>query len=137
MRKNPIWSSQDIEKLASCLDKLPPVDKKDEANDATAIKLLDCVLSLHRRYDVFVVPRIDTFKKSHPDVDTLLSLHKCVVRCGGPLRFYNNELDYDYEDAAQMFSRVLDYLINEIKKYPGNSEIEKCQRWAISASIDG
>lgn len=130
-------SAQDVKRLAFCLDKLPPVDESHETDFKTAPeKLLDCVLSLHRRYDEFAVPRIRRFKNRHLDVYSLPSLRQCVAKCGSPMRFYRDELDYDYDDAAQMFGRLLDYLINESNKYPGNNEMEKCQRWAISARID-
>ena len=131
-------SSQDVNRLALCLDKLPPVDDSNVTESATATgKILDCVLSLHRRYDEFAFPRIKNFKNTPPNIDPLLSLCQCVARCGGPARFYENELDYNYPDAAEMFGRVLDYLTREITKYPGNTETEKCQNWAVSVSVDG
>jgi hypothetical protein len=131
-------SSQDVNRLALCLDKLPPVDDSYVTKSATAPeKLLDCVLSLHRRYDEFAFPRIKNFKNTHPNINTLLSLCQCVAKCGGPARFYENELNYNYPDAAEMFGRVLDYLTREINKYPGNTETEKCRNWAVSVSVDG
>lgn len=130
--------SPEIERLVLCLDKLPTVNEKREMTFNTGSeKLLDCVLSLHRRYDEFVIPRIKRFKNRNTNINSLLSLSQCVTKCGGPIRFYKDELDYYYDDGAEMFGRLLEYLINEINKYPGNNEIEKCQEWAVSASIDG
>lgn len=118
------------------LDKLPPVAHVTESATAPE-KLLDCVLSLHRRYDEFASPRLTTFKNNHPNINTLPGLCQCVAKCGGPDRFYRNELDYDYPDAAEMFGRVLDYLTREINKYSGNTEMDRCRNWAVSVSVDG
>lgn len=129
---------QDVNRLALCLDKLPPVGDSHVTEATTAPeKLLDCVLSLHRKYDEFAVPRIKKFKHKHPNVNTLTSLYACIAKCDGAAEFYKNELDYNYRDAAEMFGRVLDYLTREINKYPGNTEMRKCRNWAVSVSVDG
>ena len=131
---------ESVNKLALCIDKLTPVSRITRTNFTTAPeKLLDCVLSLHRRYDEFAVPRIIEFKNRHPDVITLTELCQCVADSGGPAKFYENELDYDYDDAAEMFGKALTYLTSESanSKYLGQTDIEKCRQWAISATIDG
>jgi hypothetical protein len=131
---------ESVKKLALNIDKLTPVGRKIDTNFTTAPeKLLDCVLSLHRRYDEFVVPRIIEFKNRHPDVITLTELCQCVANSGGPAKFYENELDYDYDDAAEMFGKVLNYLTSESEssKYLGQTDMEKCRQWAISATIYG
>lgn len=131
-----VLSSQDINNLALCLDKLPPVAHGTKSATAPE-KLLGCVPSLNRRYDGFVVPRITTFKSNHPNINTLPGLCQCVAKCGGPDRFYENELDYRYPEAAEMFGRVLDYLTREIRRYPGKTEMERCRNWALSVGVDG
>lgn len=131
------WGSQDMEKLAICLQKLPPMEGQYVVEFNTAPeKLLDCVLSLHRPYDGFVVPRVRMFKSNHPYVDTLVDLCECVARCGDPVEFYRSELNYDYEDAAEMFVRVLSYLVKEMNNYPGTTDLQKLQRWAVSVNAE-
>jgi len=131
-------TNSDINKLVKCLDGLPNTPRKTKNTFNTApLKLLDCVLSLNRDYYSFDVPRITKFQNSHPDIDTLSKLYEYVLSTGGRVRFYQTELDYDYPDAADMFGRVLDYLVNETNKYPGNTEMEKCRNWATSVKVDG
>ncbi len=132
------WNSQDEEKLILCLEKLPPIDERHEVRFETAAeKLLDCVLSLHRRYDGFVVPRVKGFGSNHPHVTTLTDLCECVGRYGGPVAFYRTQLDYDWDDAAKMFHQVLEYLRKEMNNYPGTTDLERLHAWALSAKVDG
>ncbi len=132
------WNKNDVKILADCLNKLPPVNKQNNIIFLTAPeKLLDCVLSLNRRYKEFDVPRVIKFKNNHPQINTLIDLQDCVNRYGGPVNFYKNVLDYNHEPAAKMFGRVLDYLILQTHKYPGSNDIEKLMVWAKSSEIDG
>ena len=132
------WSSTEVNQLGVCLSKLPAVPSGIGPTFSTsAERLLDCVLSLHRRYDEFAVPRIKNFKAKHPNVNTLADLSKSVLQSGGPVVFYQQELDYGYPDAAQMFGRVLNYLENQLKYHPGADDITKLNRWACTAPIIG
>lgn len=122
--------------LALCIDRLPAAGHAVSTASA-AERVLDCVLSLHRRYDAFAVPRLTEFRENHPNVSTLLDLCQLVARCGGPERFYETELDYCYPEAAEMFGWVLDYLTRETARYPGGTEMDRCRNWAMSVSVDG
>jgi hypothetical protein len=127
-----------IEKLALCLNNLEPVNKRQDTHfDTAPERLLDCVLSLHRRYDEFAVPRITEFETRHPEVNTLTDLSRLVASSGGPVEFYQNELNYYYADSAEMFGKVMVYLMTESNEYPGNNDMERCYGWATSARIDG
>lgn len=130
--------SQDVAKLVACLEKLPPVNERDEVRfDTAAEKLLDCVLSLNRRYDGFVVPRVKKFGSKHPDVTTLTDLRACVARYGGPVAFYETQLDYYWHDASEMFHRVPNYLLKEMDKFPETTDLERLHGWAVSAQVEG
>ena len=129
-------NSKDISKLALCIDGLPAAAHAVSAASASD-RVLGCVLSLHRKWDAFAVPRLTEFRKNHPNVNTLLDLCQLVARCGGPERFYDTELNYRYPQAAEMFGRVLDYLTRETARYPGGTEMERCRNWATSVSVDG
>ena len=130
------WNKTDVNQLANCLSKLPAASV-GTSFETSAERLLDCVLSLHRRYDEFAVPRIKGFRRKHPDVNTLADLRECIWQCGGTMVFYQQELDYWYPDAAEMFGRVLDYLENEMRNYQGTNELEKLSRWACTVPVIG
>ena len=132
------WDSQDVKKLVVCLEKLPPVSERDEVKfDTAAEKLLDCVLSLNRRYDGFAAPGVRKFGSKHPFVTTLADLRTCIARGGGPVAFYKTQLDYDWAEAAEMFQGVLDYLLKEMGKFSGTTDLERLHGWALFAKVEG
>jgi len=129
---------EDVSRLVRCISTLPPIDpKQDVVFRSSAEKVLDCVLSLNRRYNEFVVPRVGRFKECFPTVNSLDELKACIVSVGGPVNLYNSYLDYDYPDAAIMFGNVLDYLLSVYVRYPGVNEEEKLKAWACSLHADG
>jgi hypothetical protein len=132
------WCPQDVNTLVACLGRLPPAGKVGRITSPTAAeKLLDCVLSLHRPYDEFVVPRLDGFRRQCPDVNTLADLAQCVARHGGHVQFYKEVLDYDYPEAAQMFGRMLAFLLGETSSHPGATEAQSLAAWARNANVNG
>jgi hypothetical protein len=80
--------------LVAALRLLPPVRKSSDRAwvREPAVRVIDCVLSLMRRYDAFVVPRLDGFERRHPEVRTVSELQRLIagyrsprsVRHGGP-----------------------------------------------------
>ncbi len=95
-----------------------------------ALRVLDCVLSLNRRYDSFVVPRVEGFSKAHPEVRELHHLIKAMKRCSSPLEFFKIELDYDDEKRANTLRGVVEYLITQQALYQGSTELERLANWA-------
>jgi hypothetical protein len=41
-----------------------------------ALKVIDCVLSLNRPYDTFVVPRLKDFERERPHVESVADLNR-------------------------------------------------------------
>lgn len=132
------WNTQDTARLVACLENLPLVNTSQDFMSTTAAeKLLDCVLSLHRRWDGFVVRRVKDFGKQCPNVQSLNDLAQCVTTFGGHEEFYKRVLHYDYADSAQMFDRVLNYLMVELGNHPGATETERLVHWARNAETSG
>ena len=135
MSYNRRWDYNDVSKLVDCLKRLPPAEGKEESPRYTtpALKLLDCVLSLNRRYEEFVIPTVDRFKGNHPNVNALAELHSFVIGCSGPTSFFEDELRYDDTQRAETFAGVLAYLRDILPQYAGANELDKLHQWAISA----
>ena len=131
------WDSDDVNKLVEYFRRLPPAEVKAVRYTTPALKLLDCVLSLNRRYYTFVVPRLDDFKTNHPDIETLEQLHSFVAKYNKPYDFFKNDLSYDDQDRAETFVGVLDYMLNVIKDDQRTSEIERLGRWAQTVEPKG
>jgi hypothetical protein len=66
------------------------------------LDVLDCVLSLNRRYDEFCLPRVKQFQKRHPEVDSLAGLLELIRSYPSPLEFSVHELDYRDEARASI-----------------------------------
>ena len=65
-----------------------------------AVLVIDCVLSLNRKYDGFVVPRLDGFVEKHSDISTVNELADLMSSYPTPHAFMHQELNFNYEDRA-------------------------------------
>ena len=75
-----------------------------------ALRVIDCVLSLNRNYDRFVVPRLDRFEKRHPGMRSVGELRDLMKSYPSPHVFVKQTLDYDHEDRAIILDGVVDWL---------------------------
>jgi hypothetical protein len=133
MRKLPLGDADDVEKLSGCIRKVPRIGRPYEYQwPNPVLRLIDCVLSLNRRYDSFVVPRVRAFQEKHPEVKTLAQLQTLISTSGGPAAFFKNELDCYYPERADIFLGVLHYLASILGQYPGSTELERLATWAMS-----
>jgi hypothetical protein len=125
----------DIDKLSKVLSvRFGNVKLKDNFGwKCPPLDVLDAVLSLNRRYEGFVLPRVYTFKKNHPDITQLIQFKDLIKRYPSPLLFSIQELNYNDEKRAEILINVVERMLQVIKEHPGESEIERLQAWAVSA----
>lgn len=133
MHKLTPGDAYDVKKLSGCIRDVQRIGRPSEYQwPNSPLRLVDCVLSLNRRYDCFVVPRVEGFQKKHPEVQTLTQLQALIFTSGGPVAFLENELDYCYPARADTFLGVLNYLLSVVGGFPGSSELERLATWAKS-----
>ena len=99
-----------------------------------AVLVIDCVLSLNRNYDTFLVPRLETFMNNHPETQRLTDLAKLMASYPTPHAFVQQELNYDYEDCARTLQAVVEFvcqIVDGIQTIEEEKEILK--QWAIQA----
>jgi hypothetical protein len=96
------------------------------------LDVLDCVLSLNRRYDSFCLPRVQSFSERHPEIESLLDMLSLIRRYESPLEFSTRELDYRDEARAETLVGVLNYLLAAQRSIKGDSEAERLRQWAES-----
>ena len=126
-------NKQYVEKLAVELKKYgKKKPKKYYAWNCPALNVLDCVLSLNRRYDSFVVPRIRKFKEKYPKLKGLSEL-KNLINTFGPEFFVESELDYRDPIRAKVLIGVVARLLKIQKHIKGKSEKLRLERWAKKA----
>jgi hypothetical protein len=97
------------------------------------LNVLDCVLSLNRRYDTFCRPRVQQFASQHPEVDTLARMVRLINIYPTPFEFSIMELDYRDKQRAATLVGVLTYLIQAQKAFKGPSETSRLREWAKKA----
>jgi len=96
------------------------------------LDVLDCVLSLNRHYDSFCLPRVQNFKKRHPEIESLEALLSFIRSYLSPLEFSIQELDYRDEARAETLVGVLNYLVAAQRSIMGDSESDRLLQWADS-----
>ena len=137
MKKINITES-DIEAVATILAQIAPdipstVTEGPEWSNPPAVKVIDCVLSLNRNYDKFLVPRLEAFMNNHPDTQRVVDLANLMDSDPTPHAFVKQELNYNHEDRANILRSVVRYVCTIIEGAPIASEEEVLKQWAIQA----
>lgn len=130
----------DTDKLAQCLRQDFPVvtQSTDRAwSRDSAVRVIDCVLSLRRNYDRFVVPRLDRFEARFPETKSVQALRQLMDTFKNPARFVLEALDYRDSDRAGILDAVVDRVLEFAKDSTGDTELSRLEYWAVHASPDG
>ena len=103
---------------------------------SAAVRVIDCVLSLNRRYDSFVVPRLDEFESSHPEVRTVGDLKDLIARHRSPSLFVMECLQYHDVSRSETLVNVVDWLLTVAGSGDHNAQLSKLQSWAENSKPD-
>lgn len=98
-----------------------------------ALRIIDCVLSLNRNYDRFVVPRLDSFEKNHPSVRTVSELHSKINTYKSPDDFVRRCLNYKDEARADTLAQLVCWLLTISESEDPSTQLKKLKSWAINA----
>lgn len=137
MRKTSITEA-DIAAVAVRLEQIArdipaTVTEGPEWSNPPAVKVIDCVLSLNRNYDKFLVPRLKAFMNNHPDTQWVVDLAHHMDSYPTPHAFVKRELNYNHEDRANILRSVVRYVCTIVEGTPIASEEEVLKQWAIQA----
>jgi hypothetical protein len=116
----------DEEKLVAALRQFAPrvVAPKGRAwSREPAVRVIDCVLSLNRPYDRFVVPRLDRFEERYPQIRSVEDLAAMIRSYPSPHAFVREALDYNHEARADTLAAVVEWLLR----------VGDLEEWAASA----
>ena len=98
----------------------------------TALCVLDCVLSLNRRYDRVVLPRVQTFAQRHPEIVELMHLSNLMKKHEDVGAFCLKELTYNDVQREQTLRGVLEYMLMTQGQYGGDREWQRLEAWAVA-----
>ena len=98
-----------------------------------AVRVIDCVLSLNRPYDTFVVPRLKIFMSNHPDIQQITELADLMASYSTSHAFVQQELDYNHEDRARILHEVVMFLCTIVQQTPTIPEDKALKQWAVQA----
>jgi hypothetical protein len=125
----------DSEQLAALLRRdfpnLVPTDNPAWSR-APALRVIDCVLSLNRDYNQFVVPRLDAFEGRFPAVETVLQLRSLIKSYKSLAAFANDALDYNDPGRAATLRGIVEYLVRTALGGHG-PETDQLNTWAEHA----
>jgi hypothetical protein len=95
-----------------------------------ALRVIDCVLSLRKKYDTVVLPRVRTFGERFPEIESCADLRAMIDRYPDPLSFLNETLTMNSPGKADALVGVLDYMIDIQQRFPGETEPTRLGEWA-------
>jgi hypothetical protein len=124
---------EDQEKLIAGLRELPAVKPSSDPVRAPALHVIDCVLSLNRRYDKFVVKRLDQFEHDHPAVRSISELHDLIASFPSAHQFVQTNLKYKHEERANTLAAVVNWLVTVSGRGSEQEQLSNLTHWASSA----
>lgn len=130
-------SDRDVDLLVAALQRAfgsDPPTRTFGGWDSPAMNILDCVLSLNRRYYSFCEPRLDRFKASHPEVQAVGDLLRLIESYPTPLQFSVEELDYRDAGRAETLAGVCRYMDQVQRVLPGDTEMLRLHLWACAVT---
>ena len=127
-------TEQEIQKFEAFISKLPLEHNRSSNEfgyDNPVLLCLDAVLSMNRKYDSFVVPRIHLFVESYPEINRLEKLHDLIQRLGhdGFCEAWN----YKHVERVQILERLCTRLMEITQTQNAPTEIAALKQWARSA----
>jgi hypothetical protein len=131
-----MYNSHDLSKLVGSLRQLKlsgqkPADRPWRRTPAA--RIIDCVLSLNRRYDSFVVPRLKTFAKKYPGVCSVTDLRDLICRFSCAEEFLSKVLSSEYKDRARVLEEVVNYLVTISGEGSRDEQFKRLKKWAEAA----
>ena len=132
-------AESDVAAIATILEQIAPdtsttVTVGPEWSNPPAVKVIDCVLSLNRKYDGFVVPRLRIFMNNHPDTQRVVELVNLMDSYPTPHAFMQQELNYNHEDRARTLQSVARHVCSIVEGALIDSEEDALKQWAIQAN---
>ncbi len=126
----------DLRYLVTALLKIKPSIQKStrpEWRRDSALRVIDCVLSLNRKYISFVVPRLESFERHYPKVRTVADLKRKIASFETPSKFVSQCLNYNHDARAKTLANVVDWLSTVSGNGNYDEQALSLKQWAENA----
>ncbi|SRR6266404_1636768 len=97
---------------------------------SAALRVIDCVLSLNRKYDSFVVPRVYEFERTHSTVRTVADLRDVIISYPSPGIFVAKCLNYNDDSRSATLAKVVEWLATIAGIGDYDEQMSNLERWA-------
>ncbi len=109
-----------------------PSEQQPFGWNVPSLNIIDCVLSLGRKYEGFTKPRVAMFKDNNPQCLRIEDLNELMESYDSDDDFGKNELNYKHADRMRVIRQLSEYLLLEIPATETLSDqIQECHKWAV------
>lgn len=128
-----MWET-DAQALAAAIGRDFPSDGTANVwwigDQAPALRIIDCVLSLRRKYESVVIPRVKGFLESFPEIRSCADLAGLITEHSTPHEFARDALRLDSAGLGKRVQLVTQYLIESQVRFAGDTEVMRLHAWA-------
>ena len=134
--KQTTQNKQDIERVLEYLAQIPmtyDVQPEEFGYSNPVLVCMDAVLSINRKYNSFVVPRLQYFMQKYPDVTELANLKQLVQEVG----YDGFHLAWNYRHPARVMvlERLADRYIEHNLENEFADDLQGMRHWARSVAV--
>jgi hypothetical protein len=104
-------------------------------NRPPALRVIDCVLSLNRPYDRFVVPRLNGFEDALPHIDSISDLLNEMRKYTSSHEFVCKTLNYRHSERAVILGKVACRLERISATTASDDQLQNLMDWAKEATF--
>lgn len=110
-------------------------DKKSEeyGYENPVILLMDATLSINRRYNNFVLPRIEYFKKAYSNTNTLEKLNNLIKEKG--LRGFQNVWNYKHPKRVEILRNLTKFFLQYKNENNIKDDLKAMRHWAQNVDL--
>jgi len=129
-------NQEDIEKVLKYLNRVPMTYdvKPGEFGYASPVLIcMDAVLSINRKYNSFVVPRLRHFEQNYPTVTTLADLKQLIQALG--YDGFHLVWNYKHPSRVLVLERLTDRYIKHNADYEFTDGLQGMRHWAKNVAV--
>lgn len=127
---------KEVAQLITFLQHIPmtqAVDGGEFGYNNPVLVCMDAVLSMNRKYDSFVRPRIAAFRANYPDLNSLAALLAQIERDGQEA--FCGMWNYKHAERVEILIALAEMYVTYAATHQTDDELTAMKHWAAHASI--